>query len=288
MSCFWVKFEKAYHLLPVTLPLLTHLHCLLCCVVPCLQHIEGYCAAPHSVCFSSAVLDDSPLAPELLAEPTRIALPRTGLLKVRASCKQPCCALMVERKKRPMRNDLGCSARTACITFVTHRPAECSHASSAHSIDAAYRCQANRLCGSAAPSRGGVWHLPCRRCALRTGRCAVQVCFVDLRPVPAEAAPLSAEGFAVQVGVLLASSHLDARALAEAVDDVDVKTKVRTCPMQCTAAAAVACACPQQAVRALIGREVGLLRCVINKLASCCLDVIRLLGAADFVHTACR
>jgi hypothetical protein len=51
------------------------------------------------------------------------------------------------------------------------------------------------------------------------------VCFVDLRPVPGDAAPLNPEGFAVLVGVLLASSHLDARALAEAVDDVDVKTK---------------------------------------------------------------
>jgi hypothetical protein len=55
----------------------------------------------------------------------------------------------------------------------------------------------------------------------------LQVCFVDLRPVPADAAALSPEGFAVLVGVLLASSHLDARALAEAVDDVDAKTKVR-------------------------------------------------------------
>lgn len=55
----------------------------------------------------------------------------------------------------------------------------------------------------------------------------LQVCFVDLRPVLPEASPLSPEGFAVLVGVLLASSHLDARALAEAVDDVDVKTKVR-------------------------------------------------------------
>jgi hypothetical protein len=54
-----------------------------CCAVMCPQHIDGYCAAPHSVCFSSAVLDESPLAAELLAEPTRIALPRTGLLKVR-------------------------------------------------------------------------------------------------------------------------------------------------------------------------------------------------------------
>jgi hypothetical protein len=54
----------------------------------------------------------------------------------------------------------------------------------------------------------------------------LQVCFVDLRPVPPEASPLSAEGFAVLVGVLLASSHLDARVLAEAVDDVDVATKV--------------------------------------------------------------
>jgi hypothetical protein len=53
------------------------------------------------------------------------------------------------------------------------------------------------------------------------------VCFVDLRPVPPEAVPLSAEGFALLVGVLLASSHLDARTLADAVDDVDVATKVR-------------------------------------------------------------
>lgn len=55
-----------------------------------------------------------------------------------------------------------------------------------------------------------------------------QVCFVDLHPVPADAAALSPEGFAVLIGVLVASSHLDARSLAEAVDDVDVKTKVRT------------------------------------------------------------
>lgn len=59
------------------------------------------------------------------------------------------------------------------------------------------------------------------------------MCFVDLRPVPDTAVPLSPEGFAVLIGVLVAASHLDARALAEAVDDVDVKTKVG--PNRCAA-----------------------------------------------------
>lgn len=62
--------------------LCSSLHILLPCALCRLQHIDGYCAAPHSVCFASAVLDEQPLAAELLAEPTRIALPRTGLLKV--------------------------------------------------------------------------------------------------------------------------------------------------------------------------------------------------------------
>lgn len=52
---------------------------------------------------------------------------------------------------------------------------------------------------------------------------------MDLRPVPRDVSPLSPEGFAVLLAVLLAASHLDGRALAEAVDDVDVKTKVRCC-----------------------------------------------------------
>lgn len=55
---------------------------------------------------------------------------------------------------------------------------------------------------------------------------SIQVTFVDLKPIPEEAKPLSPEGFAVLVSVLVSSKHLDALELAEAVDDVDVATKV--------------------------------------------------------------
>jgi hypothetical protein len=89
-----------------------------CCAVICLQHIDGYCAAPHSVCFSSAVLDEAPLAAELLAEPTRIALPRTGLLKVGDPCKQLCWALILLT-----RNNLGCWLGPG---YVMHRPTKCA------------------------------------------------------------------------------------------------------------------------------------------------------------------
>lgn len=52
----------------------------------CQQHIEGYCAFPHSVCFSSAVLGEQELPPQQLVEPTKINLPRSGLFKVCGSC----------------------------------------------------------------------------------------------------------------------------------------------------------------------------------------------------------
>ena len=53
-----------------------------------------------------------------------------------------------------------------------------------------------------------------------------QVSFVDLKPIPGDAKPLSPEAFAVLVGVLVASRRLDADTLVAAVDDVDVATKV--------------------------------------------------------------
>ena len=55
---------------------------------------------------------------------------------------------------------------------------------------------------------------------------------MDLRPLPAEAAAVGPEGFAVLVGALAASSSLDGKVLAGAVDDADVKAKVwRRCYM---------------------------------------------------------
>eukprot|EP00878_Enallax_costatus_P003299 GHUV01003504.1.p2 GENE.GHUV01003504.1~~GHUV01003504.1.p2 ORF type:complete len:495 (+),score=107.38 GHUV01003504.1:198-1682(+) len=99
----------------------------------CQQHIDGYCAFPHSVCFTSAVLGDKEVPAQKLAEPTSIKLPKSGLFKVS---------------------------------------------------------------------------------------------FVDLKPIPGDAKPLSPEAFAVLVGVLVASRHLNANTLAAAVDDVDVATKV--------------------------------------------------------------
>lgn len=45
-------------------------------------------------------------------------------------------------------------------------------------------------------------------------------------PPPPDARPLSREGFAVLLSMLVSSTKLDGRALSEAVDAADLKTKV--------------------------------------------------------------
>ena len=54
----------------------------------CQQHIDGYCAFPHSVCFTSAVLGDKDLPAQKLADPTSIKLPKSGLFKVCVWCSR--------------------------------------------------------------------------------------------------------------------------------------------------------------------------------------------------------
>lgn len=49
----------------------------------CQQHIDGLCSFPHSVCFTSASLDDRPLPAESIQDPLRIQLPKSGIFKVR-------------------------------------------------------------------------------------------------------------------------------------------------------------------------------------------------------------
>jgi hypothetical protein len=49
----------------------------------CQQHIEGLCSFPHSVCFTSASLDDKPLPADSIQDPLRIRLPKSGIFKVR-------------------------------------------------------------------------------------------------------------------------------------------------------------------------------------------------------------
>jgi hypothetical protein len=55
-----------------------------CCCRSCThthtQHVQGLCCFPHSVCFTSATLDDAPLP--LLHDPLAIRLPNTGIFKV--------------------------------------------------------------------------------------------------------------------------------------------------------------------------------------------------------------
>jgi hypothetical protein len=48
----------------------------------CQQHIEGLCSYPHSVCFTSALLDDRPLPASALEDPLSIRLHKSGVLKV--------------------------------------------------------------------------------------------------------------------------------------------------------------------------------------------------------------
>ncbi len=54
----------------------------------------------------------------------------------------------------------------------------------------------------------------------------VQVCFVDLRPVPPAAKSLSPEGFAVLISMLAGLEKLDGWEISQAVDAADLKTKV--------------------------------------------------------------
>lgn len=54
--------------------------CSPCCC--CLQHIDGRCSFPHSVCFTAASLDDKPLSAGMLQDPLGIRLPKHGIFKV--------------------------------------------------------------------------------------------------------------------------------------------------------------------------------------------------------------
>lgn len=54
----------------------------------------------------------------------------------------------------------------------------------------------------------------------------VQVCFVDLKPVPPTAKPVTPEGFAVLLSMLTGADKLDGWELAQAVDAADLQTKV--------------------------------------------------------------
>lgn len=54
-----------------------------------------------------------------------------------------------------------------------------------------------------------------------------QVCFVDLRPVPAASKPVSPAGFSVLLSMLTGADKLDGWELAHAVDGADLQTKVR-------------------------------------------------------------
>lgn len=56
--------------------------------------------------------------------------------------------------------------------------------------------------------------------------CCLQVCFVDLRPVPADAKAVSPEGFAVLLALLSSAEKLDGWELADVVDAADLETKV--------------------------------------------------------------
>lgn len=51
----------------------------------CQQHIDGLCSFPHSVCFTSASLDDQPLPADSIQDPLRIRLPKSGIFKVRGA-----------------------------------------------------------------------------------------------------------------------------------------------------------------------------------------------------------
>jgi hypothetical protein len=58
---------------------------------------------------------------------------------------------------------------------------------------------------------------------------ALQVCFVDLRALPAAAKAVSAKGFAVLLSMLAGAAKLDGLELAQAVEATDRQTKVGDC-----------------------------------------------------------
>jgi hypothetical protein len=54
----------------------------------------------------------------------------------------------------------------------------------------------------------------------------MQVCFIDLRPVPPAAKAVSPEGFAVLISMLTGLEKLDGWDISQAVDAADLETKV--------------------------------------------------------------
>jgi hypothetical protein len=70
--------------------------------------------------------------------------------------------------------------------------------------------------------------LPCsakHTCLHWTITC-LQVCFVDLRPVPPTAKAVTPQGFSVLLSMLTGAEHLDGWDLSHAVDAADLEAKV--------------------------------------------------------------
>lgn len=164
--------------------------------MPALQHINGLCAYPHSVCFTSASLDGQALPAEALQDPLPLRLPNSGIFKV-------WCGTAVTALK------LGFHTRGIIPLGWEHQSVFCI-----------WEC----------PSSTTSMHLQSLRHCI-TGQakellCSLQVCFVDLRPVPVTAKAVSPEGFAVLLQMLSGADKLDGWELADVIDAADLETKV--------------------------------------------------------------
>lgn len=50
-----------------------------------MQHLDGFCSYPHSVCFTAATMDGKALPADNFSNPFQIRVPRSGIFKVSKS-----------------------------------------------------------------------------------------------------------------------------------------------------------------------------------------------------------